>query len=91
NDGVADGADYRPLDTDGDAMPNVFDDDDDNDGYSDADEVSNGWDPLDPNDPDPATVPVAGWLGICFVALAAAALGIRRLASHSAIGTPRVE
>ena len=79
NDGVADESDYRPMDTDNDAIPNVFDEDDDNDGYLDIDEISNGWDPLDPNDPDPQPMPVAGWAGLSIAILAAATVGVKRI------------
>ncbi len=37
------------VDTDGDGIGNNADLDDDNDGYSDADEIAYGSDPLDPN------------------------------------------
>ena len=51
-DGVSDGQDALPLDpseqldTDGDGTGNNADSDDDNDGISDADELTNGTDPL---------------------------------------------
>lgn len=38
------------IDTDGDGIPDSSDLDDDNDGYSDAEENAEGTDPLDPND-----------------------------------------
>jgi uncharacterized repeat protein (TIGR01451 family) len=38
------------LDTDGDGIPNSIDSDDDNDGWSDEDEIFYGTDPLDQND-----------------------------------------
>jgi len=37
------------LDTDGDGIPDTMDTDDDNDGYTDAEEEEAGTDPLDPN------------------------------------------
>lgn len=55
-DGVLNGSDAFPLnpsesiDTDGDGIGNNADLDDDNDGYSDADEIAFGSDPLDAND-----------------------------------------
>ncbi len=39
-------------DTDQDGLPDYKDPDDDNDGYPDVDEIANGTDMLDPNDPD---------------------------------------
>ena len=47
-------------DTDGDGNPDVTDTDDDNDGYTDAEEVANGTDPKDANSkptstPQPST------------------------------------
>ena len=54
-DGVEDSSDAFPLDpsetldTDNDGIGNNSDTDDDNDGYSDAEEVSQGTDPLDAN------------------------------------------
>ena len=66
-DGYGDGADAFPtdplewLDTDGNGVGNNTDADDDNDGYSDADEVSCGSDPLDnsalPDDFDADSIP----------------------------------
>ena len=44
-------------DTDGDGDPDVTDLDDDNDGYTDAEEVAKGTDPKDPNS-KPAITPV---------------------------------
>jgi len=38
------------TDTDGDGIPDSTDTDDDNDGFSDAEEIQQGTDPLDPND-----------------------------------------
>jgi len=38
------------LDTDGDGIPDCIDPDDDNDGWSDVDEILYGTDPLNPND-----------------------------------------
>ncbi|WP_165243101.1 Rib/alpha-like domain-containing protein [Corynebacterium lizhenjunii] len=43
------------LDTDGDGIPDVLDDDDDNDGVKDEDENKTGHDPKDPSD-TPTTV-----------------------------------
>ncbi len=54
-DGVFDGTVYSAqiaidqLDTDGDGLANVCDPDDDNDGFSDEQEVAAGSDPLNPN------------------------------------------
>ncbi|PTL99155.1 MAG: hypothetical protein DA394_07215, partial [Candidatus Arcticimaribacter sp.] len=66
-DGYDDGADAFPtdplewLDTDGNGVGNNTDADDDNDGYSDADEISCGSDPLDnsivPDDFDADSIP----------------------------------
>jgi len=39
----------RPVDTDGDGVPDQTDPDDDGDGYSDAAEITAGSDPLDPD------------------------------------------
>ena len=59
NDGVNDIIDNCPLvanpaqtDTDNDGMGDACDPDDDNDGISDEDEIADGTDPLDPNDPE---------------------------------------
>ncbi len=56
-DGVADIADNCPFhpnptqtDTDGDALGNACDADDDNDGVPDSFEIANGFDPLDAAD-----------------------------------------
>lgn len=55
-DGVNDGSDAFPndptewLDTDSDGIGNNTDSDDDNDGYSDSEELAAGTDPLNPND-----------------------------------------
>ncbi|QNP92241.1 hypothetical protein IAU67_09690 [Corynebacterium zhongnanshanii] len=43
------------LDTDGDGIPDVLDEDDDNDGVNDEDEKKSGHDPKDPSD-TPTTV-----------------------------------
>lgn len=40
----------RNCDTDGDGIPDEIDPDDDNDGYSDEEELEEGTDPKDPND-----------------------------------------
>ena len=39
-----------PKDTDNDGIPDIEDPDDDNDGYTDEEEISAGTDPLDPDD-----------------------------------------
>jgi len=44
-----------PLDTDGDGIPDFLDTDDDNDGWTDANEIALGSDPKDPNS-TPVTV-----------------------------------
>ena len=67
-DGVLDAGDNCPVDvnpeqinTDGDSAGDVCDLDDDNDGFTDAEELEAGTDPNDPNDqPVQSSLPI--WL-----------------------------
>ncbi|MCC6145019.1 MAG: hypothetical protein IT368_14535, partial [Candidatus Hydrogenedentes bacterium] len=59
DDGILDGADPFPYDTDNDGLNNAVDLDDDSDGASDALELQEGTNPLDPND-TPVQMPVGG-------------------------------
>jgi cytochrome c peroxidase len=58
------------IDTDADAMGNLCDSDDDNDGYSDDAEIAGGSDPLDPSSIPPRPVPSLYSSGVLLLLIA---------------------
>ncbi len=89
-DGVPDVDDNCPLvpnpdqtNTDGDEMGDECDPDDDNDGISDEDEIANGTDPLDPNDPFVDTVAPLPPVNLTAVAVAQGVIRLTWVSSLS--------
>ncbi|MEA3343312.1 MAG: VWA domain-containing protein [archaeon] len=89
-DGVPDFDDNCPLvpnpdqtNTDGDEMGDACDPDDDNDGISDEDEIADGTDPLDPNDPFVDTIAPAPPANLTAVAVAEGVIRLTWVSSLS--------
>ncbi len=67
----------RAADTDGDGQPDVTDEDDDNDGWSDDWEIARGRNPLAPDGGgDTVEVPALGPGGLVLLALLVAGGGL---------------
>lgn len=67
NDDLDDGFEFSlwgaSLDSDNDGIPNILDDDSDNDGWKDGQEIAQGTDPTDPNSKPPVPAQVNGLQG----------------------------